>query len=137
MSNRLEDPDELRTRFAKEIAAQPVLSAADLGRVSRERHTQGGEVATRTLAAATAMAKGEDGFSGPNDIDFIFARDALAAADAVMFSDENIERAAKAAYEAQMEEGDTPWHGFGGSSYLDYFRDQARAVVAALKGADA
>lgn len=59
---------------------------------------------------------------------------ALAAADAVMFDDAAVERAAKAAYDAQMEDGDTPWEGFGGSSYLDYWRDTARAVIAALKG---
>jgi hypothetical protein len=51
----------------------------------------------------------------------------------VKVSEAAIERAAKAAYVAQMEDGDTPWENFGGSSYLDYWRDQARAVVAALR----
>ena len=63
------------------------------------------------------------------------ARAALAAADAVMFSQQAVERAAKAAYESTMEDGDTPWEHFGGSSYLDYYRAHARAVIAALKGA--
>jgi hypothetical protein len=59
---------------------------------------------------------------------------ALDAADVVMFSDEAVERAARAAYEAQMEDGDTLWEHFGDSSYLDYWRDQARAVIGSLKG---
>lgn len=46
-------------------------------------------------------------------------------------SDEAVEAAAKAAYEAQMEDGDTPWEGYGRSSYLDYWRDQARAALEA------
>ena len=44
---------------------------------------------------------------------------------------EAVEAAAKAAYESTMEEGDTPWEHFGGSSYLDYFRDHARAALEA------
>ena len=46
-------------------------------------------------------------------------------------SEQAIDAAARAAYEEQMEDGDTPWDGFGGSSYLDYWRDQARAALRA------
>lgn len=47
MSDHRETAEELRVRLAKDSAEQPVLSAADLSRVSRERHTQGGEVRAR------------------------------------------------------------------------------------------
>lgn len=46
-----------------------------------------------------------------------------------MIPAEAVEAAAKAVYESTMEDGDTPWEHFGGSSYLDYYRDHARAAL--------
>lgn len=65
-------------------------------------------------------------------------RAALTASDAVMFSEEAVERAAKAAYEAQRDGGEAAWEEYVqvGSSYADFWRDQARAVISALKAGE-
>lgn len=63
-------------------------------------------------------------------------RAALAAADAVMFSDEAVERAAEALYMTGPAAKEKHWEDIG-RQRQDYFKRRARAVIAALKGDDA
>ena len=58
---------------------------------------------------------------------------ALAAADAVMFSDEAIERAAEALYMTSSGSSEKHWDDIG-RLRQEYFRSRVRAVVTALKG---
>ncbi|GGJ20365.1 hypothetical protein [Paenarthrobacter histidinolovorans] len=56
-------PDDFRRLFAEEIAAQPVLSAEDLSRVSMERH-QGKSVLARDAPSVGALRLSGQGVTG-------------------------------------------------------------------------
>lgn len=61
------------------------------------------------------------------------AEAALAAADAVMFSEEAVDRVAKALFEADRKFDTWHWEKLPAIHHL-HWRKQAHAVIAALKG---
>jgi hypothetical protein len=84
---------------------------------------------------------GNDGVTVAEDIDRTFARAVLTAADAVMFSDEAVERAAEALYNVRLNDVSArlvtkAWTDLD-EEQRPFFRNDARAVIAALKGDDA
>ena len=72
--------------------------------------------------------------SSPDELDSHLAEVALAAADAVMFDEASIERAAIALGVKQYPMIDGLWDDVD-AEFKDKCREQARAVVAVLKGA--